>query len=430
MRKAVGLIVLSMVLLLCGCTGLFEKKTNWNVTLSREDKNPYGSYLAYESLKQFFPTTDITPLSPGFRYNNMDNSMFQHGKPALLLAAGLDFFISRDEYHKLIRFASAGNEVVIFSRVLDRRLQQRLHCSIKSTGLEDAPLNSFNDGSINLASVAISPDTTIRFGYQGRSLRGYFVYADSAGIEEEEEAGEVIIYPDPYSTTDGSDTVELAPDTLGWVGSKPDALRFAVGKGFITLHAAPLVLSNYFLLQDNNIRYLEQFWNKLPSDYGHIYWHDYYKRSAKNADLGILLQYPATRWAFFLLVFTLLMYLLFESKRKQRIIPEMPPLENSSVSFAETVGRLYYNKGDHNNLAEKIIQHFLEWVRTHYFISTSKLDKDFYNQLRLKSGVPEAVVASLAELIQDVHEHRSPIDEKDLYHIHQTVEQFYKSYSK
>jgi len=118
---------------------------------------------------------------------------------------------------------------------------------------------------------------------------------------------------------------------------------------------------------------------------------------------------------------------LFESKRRQRIIPEIKPLENSSASFVETVGRLYYNEADHTNLGEKMIQHFLEWVRTYYFINTNKLDQRFAEQLTVKSGLPVSVVTSLMEAIREIHIERKKIDEKELYHLYHTIDLFYKT---
>ena len=130
------------------------------------------------------------------------------------------------------------------------------------------------------------------------------------------------------------------------------------------------------------------------------------------------------------LLFTLLIFLVFESRRKQRIIPEIMPLVNSSVAFAETVGRLYYNKANHNNLAEKMVLQFLEWVRTHYFISTNKFDKHFEEQLQSKSGLPETIVLSMVELLREVQVERKPMSEEDLFYLYQTIQQFYKTQTR
>jgi hypothetical protein len=127
-------------------------------------------------------------------------------------------------------------------------------------------------------------------------------------------------------------------------------------------------------------------------------------------------------------IFALLLYILFEGKRKQRIIPIIAPLKNESVSFAETVGRLYYNKGDHANLAGKMTQQFLEWVRIQYLLNTNLLNEEFIKQLTIKSGEPETVVRALADMIQEIKLGTAQIDDAYLYQLYNTIQQFYKNH--
>ncbi len=406
------LLILSIAVFLSGCQNPFVKKTNWRVSLDKKDKKPYGGFLAFESLKLAYPEAEIHPLSPGFRYSNMDEGML-NGAGALFVAVGLDFYLTDYELDRLVEFAEAGNEVVIFSRGLDEKLEDYLGCTISNSGFEEMPLTNVNTGKASLNSISVSTKPEEQFGYQGKPVLGFFKLKN---VKEED--------------TVMMESVRSLPDTLGHVKTQPNFIRYAVGDGHITLHAAPLVMSNYFLLQPGNEKYLEGIWQSLPIIPTRIYWNDYFKRSTKASDLGVLLKYPGTRWAFFLAIFGLLVYVIFESKRKQRIIPEVKPLENSSVSFVETVGRLYYNKGDHNNIAEKMVQHFLEWVRSHYYLNTSQLNEHFTQQLILKSGMPENTVRSLMDTIREVHVERKTIDESDLYHLHHTIEQFYKKQGK
>jgi len=347
--------------------------------------------------------------------------MMLQSKPALLIAVGLDFYVSENEMQHLVAFAQKGNEVFIFSRFLDQKLQRLLHLKIRNNQEEEMVLTPFNNGSNNLQSLSIAPNIQGKYGYQGKSLKAILV----PQIDSSAEISTAHFDEEEYDEEE-AEALTTVPDTLGYFKGSPNMLRYNVGNGHITVHSAPLAMSNYFLLQNQNYEYLQAIWNTLPAGVGHIYWNDYYKRTMKTADLGVLLAYPATRWAFILAIFTLLMYLLFESKRKQRIVAEIPPLENSSVSFAETVGRLYYNKGNHTNLAEKMVQHFLEWVRTHYFISTNKLDKTFSDRLMMKSGLSPGVVSSMMDIIREVQVERKPMSEADLYHLHQTIQQFYK----
>ena len=60
-----------------------------------------------------------------------------------------------------------------------------------------------------------------------------------------------------------------------------------------------------------------------------------------------------------------------QGKRKQRIIPVITPLKNTSLEFVETIGRLYYQKGTRSGIAHKKIIFFLDFIRTRYNIATN-----------------------------------------------------------
>ena len=407
-RFHIYLLILPFVMAVTGCQ-LFNKKTNWNVSLSSKSKNPYGAYLAFASLPRFFPMQKVSSLSPGFRYTSIDDSMINRDK-SLFLAVGLDFYLSDLELQNLLDYTAAGNELVIFARTLDPRLEELLGFGINTFGTEERPLTTDYEGKANKSILSLSHIPGKTFGYHGRSLQAHFI---------------------PLKPTNKHSAWKLRKghtDTIGRYKGKPNILRMKYGKGHLTVHAAPLVLSNYFLLQEDNYRYLEGIWQALSPDVSQIYWNDFFKRSDKTADLGLLLQYPGTRWAFYLTLFGLLMYVLFESKRRQRIVPEIPKPVNSSVSFVETIGRLYYNKGDHSNIGQKMTQHFLEWVRAHYYIHTHKLDEHFVLQLIHKSGLPENSVRSLVDTMREVYIERKPIDEHDLYHLYHSIQQFYNNH--
>jgi hypothetical protein len=222
-----------------------------------------------------------------------------------------------------------------------------------------------------------------------------------------------------------ADTVGRA-EVLGFARSRANFVRYAYGNGHISLHGAPLALSNYFLLQPGNVDYLTAVWQTLPAGITRVYWNSYYKRNAEVSSMDILWRYPATRLALLIAILVLVTYVLFEAKRRQRIIPVIPPLRNDSVSFAETVGRLYYNKGNHLNLAEKMVQQFLEWVRTHHYLNTNQLNEQFLQQLSARTGQPEAMVRPLMEMIHEIKLGTAKPDDAYLYQLYSSIQQFYK----
>jgi hypothetical protein len=410
-------VVLLGINLLAGC-GKIENKPRWNITLASDDKQPYGAWLAHQSLQYFFPNTPVQVLPRNFRFTSMDNHMkYDSTGRALLILEGLELYVADKEWEQLKEFAANGNEVIIFSSRLDHKIEEDLNC-YKRLGFEEMPLFA-SEKRTSADTVLLTSNPEARFTYKGRSLRGYFSQK-TLTINQSALAD--------TSTDSESDNEAIHyPDTLGFTQDDPDMMRYSIGYGHITLHAAPLVLSNYFLLQPGNERYLAGIWQMLPEDINRIYWDDYYKRVSRPSSLEILWRYPATRLALLLGIFALLMYLLFESKRRQRIIPVIPPLKNESVSFAETVGRLYYNKGNHKNLAEKMAQQFLEWVRINYTLNTNLLNDSFVQQLTIRSGQPATTVQGLIAMIHELRAGSSNIDEAYLYQLYHTIQQFYKN---
>lgn len=414
MRLILSIFLFFLFFTSFGCKSWFKEKTNWSVSLDKNDNKPYGGLLAFETTKILFRECKTMRLSPAFRYNVIDESMMKSRRPNLLIAVGLDFYVNEEELNKLIEFVKNGNDLVIVSRTIDHKLEKIFNINILDNQDEERPLNSINNGKNQLEKLSLNNyKSDKKFGFQGRSIHAYF---DKRIINEEFQNNSFSI-PEIISKA----------DTLGYFNSKPNILRFNISNGSITFLAAPLTWSNYFLLQENNIEYFNRFWNFFPKKYNLVYWNDYYKRSQAKVDLSVLFQYPSTKWAFILLIVTLLIYVLFESKRKQNIIDEIPIVENSSVSFAQTVGRLYFNKGNHSNLADKMIIQFLDWVRQHYFIPTNQLDEIFITKLSQKSNQPIEKIKELNKMIQKVRIQKQKITQDELAHIYLLIHSIYNS---
>jgi ABC-type Zn uptake system ZnuABC Zn-binding protein ZnuA len=120
------------------------------------------------------------------------------------------------------------------------------------------------------------------------------------------------------------------------------------------------------------------------------------------------------------------MYLLLNVKRNQRTIPVIEKPKNESLDFVKTIGKLYYEKQDHLNLAQKMCTYFLEHIRSKYFINTSNLNNTFIEQLSGKSGVTQAEVEQLVSSIQAI-QIANQISQQQLNFYYQQFNQFYKN---
>ena len=137
---------------------------------------------------------------------------------------------------------------------------------------------------------------------------------------------------------------------------------------------------------DDKADYAATVLSYLPKQ--QIIWDNNYKSGRKviTSPLRYILQNTALKWAFYISMFGLILFVIFRGKRVQRIIPVINKLENATVEFTRTIGELYYQHGDFTNIIEKKIQYFLEFIRTNYYLETDQLNPSFIDKLAAKSS--------------------------------------------
>jgi hypothetical protein len=138
------------------------------------------------------------------------------------------------------------------------------------------------------------------------------------------------------------------------------------------------------------------------------------------------LQDPALKNAYWVLIVLVLLFMFFEAKRRQRIIPVIAPPRNATLEFAKTVGHLYFHHGDHANLAEKKITYFLDYIRTHLRLPTSQIDDVFLNSVAERAGMPEADVRAVFATVSEV-EGQKNLSEDALQRLNRQIEAFYRN---
>jgi hypothetical protein len=211
---------------------------------------------------------------------------------------------------------------------------------------------------------------------------------------------------------------------------KTNCIVFFWGKGKLFLHTDPRAFSNYFLLKHDNYKYMQGLMQVLNEAPEHVYWDDYYnklnnRKPVENCMLCELFKYPPLETSFWLLLSMLLLYILFGGKRRQRIIREIKPNQNSSVAFTETIARLYLQQHDNKNIADKMITYFHEFIRNNYFLNTNTGNRDFITALSRKSGVSEEKTTALFHAISHANQN-STIDDYQLLSLNEQIQQFYK----
>ena len=169
-------------------------------------------------------------------------------------------------------------------------------------------------------------------------------------------------------------------------GGKVNFIKINFGKGHIYLHTEPLILTNYYLMKVGNQKYVEDVFSYLPDRETIWFSGPNQSQIESNSPLRFILSKPALRYAWWLFLAGLLLFVIFNAKRKQRIVPIIEPLKNKSVEFVKSVGNLYLQEGDFHDMMAKKAQYFLNRVRLELMIDTQNLDEKFAQTLHLKTG--------------------------------------------
>lgn len=90
------------------------------------------------------------------------------------------------------------------------------------------------------------------------------------------------------------------------------------------------------------------------------------------------------------------------------------------------MGRLYYDRRDHKNLARKMSVYFLEHVRSTYKLPTHTLDEPFIEALHYKSGYSREDLNEVVSFIQYLQNDGS-VSEYQLINFHNQLGSFYQN---
>jgi hypothetical protein len=97
-------------------------------------------------------------------------------------------------------------------------------------------------------------------------------------------------------------------------------------------------------------------------------------------------------------------------------------LPNTTVDFTKTIGNLYFQEGNHQNLIDKKIVYFLERIRNDYLIETTTLDDQFIKKLHAKTGKEVKDIEHLVDLIKFQRRSYQQSIESDLIEINNAIE--------
>jgi hypothetical protein len=384
------IIIFSLLFILYVIAELNKPKPiDWSITISKKDKNPYGGYIIYDQLKSLYPNAAIQSYRTSV-YQQVNNSEDSNTAYLIICAA---FRPAATTTTELLNYVSKGNYVVT------------------SADLFYTPF---------LDSLKLETDRSVVFGNKDSTSINFANPALKASKNYTFLKGTIDQY---FSKIDTARSIVLSTNNRG----KPVFVKVPYGRGAFFVHTAPLCFSNYFLLFRNNASYASKAMSYIPAEVKKIYWDEYEKMGpeGEQTPLRVFLANEYLRWSLRISLIGLFMYVLFEMKRRQRIIPVITPLKNSTLDFVTTVAGVYFNQKDNKGVADNKIAYFLEFVRNRFNLGTQVMNEDFIEQLHRKSGVDKEEVAALINQVVAVSNLQNVADSM-LLNLNSNIDKFYK----
>lgn len=362
--------------------------TNWSPSYLSTDKIPFGTYILRQQISDVFPNATIQMVDHEFQKNVAKTTSGLSN----YMMIGSTVSIGPEDYRHMVDFMQKGNHILIAAGEIKGVLLDTLGIEI---GLE--PLfRKRRKKSINF----VHPD-----------LRREYDYYFDKGIGDHF-----------FSKLDSARTVVVGKRE----GRDANFIKVKFGGGALFILPNPQLLTNYSLLKEDGRDYAAKLLSCLPKA-GNFIWDEHFARpeEQRRSILRVFFEYEELRWAYYIALCSLLIFVVFAMKRRQRIIPIIERPKNTTVEFVSVVGRVYYQQRDNRDIAEKKVLYLLAYIRAKYRLKTSELDEEFESSLAKVSGAREETVAAL--ILEIVYLNAgNPVTDEQLIRLNHIIEQFYQ----
>jgi hypothetical protein len=344
---------------------LSPKQFDWSVSLAHEDKDPYGTFVLYQMLPDIFKEK---PVSHSYQtLYELKDSLKSNENIVIFTTT---FNCGKEDTRALLTHVANGGNAFISAHYFWGHFSDSLNVSTYDYFFTKGDIMQSKDSSY-LKFVNQQLDTTKEFWFRRDNIHNYFERFDTAR------------------------TTVIAKNNF----QQPVTIRVSWGKGNLILNCTPLAFTNIYLLSSGNDSFVSGTLSYLPP--ANVHWTEFYHlgRMESGSPLRFILTHEPLAWAYYITIGSILLFMIFEAKRKQRVIPVVKAPSNTTLEFVSTIGNLYYQNNDHKNIAEKKINFLLDQIRTKYFIRTTHFDDEFIATLANKSGNNKEDVESLFRTI-------------------------------
>jgi hypothetical protein len=368
----------------------------WQPTFDTNDRQPFGAYAFDKILRDswtkhyyhnYYSFYDLASVATEYPENdtdddcdtNNDAATIQPDHNVLVIANRLR--LSDDETIFLLKYVEKGGSVILAASDIDGLLGDTLNVLISSRIYPD------------VFDLSIKPEEE-KVGFYvpeneqlSLTLPKWLVNNYFKTFEEDAANRNNSTYFDSiYRISTVSD-------------GKTISLRYAIGEGNLILISNPLIFTNYGILNDSINPYI---WKHLAYLTGKpLIRTEFYETGSQGgksrSEFRVLLSYRAFRWAFYTTLISLLVFMIFTARRRQKIIPVIHPPANKMLAFVRSIAGLYLLKNNNADLLLKKQVYWAEELKRKYGIDivNEKHDHGFYTRVAAKTRRPVAEIRRL-----------------------------------
>ena len=413
-----GVIVLFVVLLyLFGGRSQEGPEFNddWSEHYDPEKKSPYGTYMLKELL-------DTAGLFGNFLQLNVpleESLQDEEDVNDIYFFVGNTNYLADSSAEYLMDFVENGNTAFISTRSFPYKLTEELFT-----------------GAYEEFESVLTEDTVqyLKFTHEDLSAKRYkFEYTYNNRKAKREW---MYFEPDNFRLPFSETPIVLGKNTK----EKWNFVKIRLGEGYIFLHSTPYCFTNISIMKRDGFQYAERVLEHIPP--GRVQWDKYnldYHSSNDYGDeddsgggedrrspLEFILKHPPLVWAFLLLLFGGILYVLFKGKRLQEVIPATELKENTSLRYVNTLSSLYMQQGSHSKLIQLKEKTFLNFIAERYYITTAQVDSAFIQKVAVKSQIEQEKIKEIFNLFIRLNKVMEVSDDA-LINLHKKIEYFYKN---
>lgn len=372
---------------------LLPKPIDWSRTYLSKNKSPFGCYAIYNLIEGVY-SQKIT-----FNNQTLYNLNNKGDKKSSLLIINDNVNFNKSDITSLYNFLEKGNTVFIASNKFDGILADSLHIETDY---------GFNNYFYSIDSLINKTGEEIKFTAKNLSQKK-FIYSQLANATY-------------FSHFDSTQFKILAY----YQNNKACLIHTKLNSGHLYLMSIPDVFTNYFMANNKNkdaayttISYLK---NK------NLIWDEYYKtfNITNYSFLKFVFESDELYAAYLLIIFTIIFYMIFEGRRRQRAIPILIKPTNSTLEFVNVVSHVYYNSKNHQGIAVERIKFFYENIRKKFNISTIEINELFINEITELSGNNKKLTSQLFTYCEKI-KIAVEITEYDLIELNRQIHNFNKN---